>query len=55
MRIECGIPIRRNRTPGARANYARRRGNLKKRIPEVYNRSRIRIISDIRENRLLRT
>jgi hypothetical protein len=34
MRIEYGIPIRRNRTPGARANYARERGNLEKRTPE---------------------
>jgi hypothetical protein len=54
MRIECGTPIRRNRTPGARANHAREIGNLKKRILEVYNRPRIRIISDMRENRLLR-
>jgi hypothetical protein len=54
MRIEYGTPIRRNGTPGARANHARGRGNLKKRTPKVYNRSRIRIIGDIRENRLLR-
>jgi hypothetical protein len=37
MRIECGTPIRRNGTPGARANHARERGNLEKRIPEDYN------------------
>jgi hypothetical protein len=54
MRIECGIPIKRNRTPGARANHVRGRGNLEKRIPEVYNRPRVRIIGDMRENRLLR-
>jgi hypothetical protein len=47
MRIECGTPIKRNRTPGARANHVRERGNLKKRTSEVYNRPRIRIISDI--------
>jgi hypothetical protein len=47
MRIECGISIRRNETPGARVNYARERDNLKKRILKVYNRSRVRIISDI--------
>jgi hypothetical protein len=54
MRIEYGIPIKRNGTPGARANHVRGRGNLKKRTPEVYNRSRVRIINNIRENRLLR-
>jgi hypothetical protein len=54
MRIEYEIPIRRNRTPGARANHARGRDNLKKRTPEVYNRPRVRIIGDMRENRLLR-
>jgi hypothetical protein len=54
MRIECGTPIKRNKTPGARANYVRERDNLEKRILEVYNRSRVRIISNIRENRLLR-
>jgi len=54
MRIECGTPIKRNRTPGARANHARGRGNLKKRTPEVCNRSRVRITGDMRENRLLR-
>jgi hypothetical protein len=54
MPTECGRPIRTNRTPGARANHARRRGNLKKRILEVCNRSRVRIIGDMRENRLLR-
>jgi hypothetical protein len=54
MRIEYGTPIRRNRTPGARANHARGRGNLEKRTPEVCDRSRVRITSDMRENRLLR-
>jgi hypothetical protein len=54
MRIECGISIKRNETPGARANHARERSNLEKRTPEVCNRSRVRIISDMRENRLLR-
>jgi hypothetical protein len=54
MRIECGIFIRRNRTPEARANHAKERNNLKKRTLEVYNRSRVRIIGDMRENRLLR-
>jgi hypothetical protein len=54
MRIEYGTSIRRNKTPGARANHARGRDNLKKRILEVYNRPRIRIIGDMRENRLLR-
>jgi hypothetical protein len=37
MRIECGTPIRRNRTPEARANHARERDNLKKRTPEDYD------------------
>jgi hypothetical protein len=37
MRIECGIFIKRNKTPRARANYIRGRGNLEKRILEVYN------------------
>jgi hypothetical protein len=54
MRTEYGIPIKGNGTPGARANHARGRGNLKKRIPEVCDRSRVRIIGDMRENRLLR-
>jgi hypothetical protein len=54
MRIEYGIFISRNKTPGTRANYAEGRDNLEKRILEVYNRSRVRIISDMRENRLLR-
>jgi hypothetical protein len=31
MRIEYGTPIKRNKTPGARANHARERGNLEKR------------------------
>jgi hypothetical protein len=34
MRIEYGIFIRRNRTPGARVNHARGRDNLEKRTPE---------------------
>jgi hypothetical protein len=37
MRIECGIPIRKNKTPGAYANHVRGRDNLEKRIPEDYN------------------
>jgi hypothetical protein len=37
MRIEYGIPIKRNRTPEARANYAGERDNLKKRTPEFSN------------------
>jgi hypothetical protein len=55
MRIEYETFIKRNRTPGARANHVRGRDNLKKRTLKVYNRSRIRIIGDIRENRFLRT
>jgi hypothetical protein len=37
MRIECGIPIKRNKTPEAYANYAGGRDNLKKRILEFSN------------------
>ena len=37
MRIEYETPIKRNKTPEARANYAEGRGNLKKKTPEVYN------------------
>jgi hypothetical protein len=34
MRIEYGISIKRNKTPEARANYTKERGNLEKRTPE---------------------
>jgi hypothetical protein len=54
MQIEYETSIRRNRTPGARANHVRERGNLEKRTPEVCNRPRIRITGDMRENRFLR-
>jgi hypothetical protein len=37
MRIECGIPIKRNKIPEARANYARERDNLEKRTSDIYN------------------
>ena len=54
MRIKYEIFIKRNKTLKARANYVEGRDNLKKKILEFNNRSRIRIIGDTRENRLLR-
>jgi len=37
MRTEYGTSIKRNETPGARANHVKGRDNLEKRTSEVYN------------------